>query len=820
VFTFLLAAAISANLAGDAPRVTGLQIEPAEIVLTDADQRAQFLVTERMSDGTVQDGTRAAEYSVAPVTGALNPATIASVERGHLIPRGDGTFTVTATVVDPVSHEKVTTTAKATVKGFTEERDLHFVNDIEPILTKTGCNTGGCHGKASGQNGFKLSLFAFEPKFDYDALVNEAHGRRVFPAAPEESLLLKKATAATAHGGGSRFDERSEAYKLLSRWIAQGVPYGDENAPTVKSIEVQPQERLLAGAADQQLRVVAHYSDGSTRDVTRQAEYKAQQPDILKVETSGLVSTLGHTGEGAVMVRYMGNVDVARIAVPFSKGLPPEAYAHFKPKNFIDELVAVKWHKLGIAPSTICSDEEFLRRASLDSIGTLPTPEEVQKFVADNDPDKRDKLVDQLLERAEYGSYWANQWGDILRVKRGGNDGLKPGTFAFSGWLRNAFTQNMPYDLFVRAIITAQGESAENPPVNWYRHVRNTVAMVNDSAELFLGLRLSCANCHNHPYERITQDDYWSYGAFFARVSFKRGLGNEQSVVVKKDGGINQPRTGQSMKPKGLFGPEYDFVRGEDPRQKLADWMVEPANPFFSKAISNRIWAHFMGVGLVEAIDDMRVTNPPSNPQLLDALAKDMSDHHYDLKHFMATIMKSRVYGLSSTPTDENKTDRQNYARYMPKRLSAESLLDAIDEVTGSEEKFQGLPLGTRAIDLPDESVPSYFLKTFGRSMRESACECERSTAPNLSQTLDLMNSPDLQNKIAGDKARLATMLKAKKSDEEILTDLYLRAFGRKAQPQEMKDALALLSSSKDRTAALQDFEWMFLNSKEFLFNH
>jgi hypothetical protein len=378
----------------------------------------------------------------------------------------------------------------------------------------------------------------------------------------------------------------------------------------------------------------------------------------------------------------------------------------------------------------------------------------------------------------------------------------------------------MPYDQFVRAIITAQGESAENPPVNWYRHVRNTVAMVNDSAELFLGLRLSCANCHNHPYERITQDDYWGYGAFFARVSFKRGLGNEQSVVVKKDGGISQPRTGQSMKPKGLFGQEYDFVRGEDPRQKLADWMVDPTNPFFSKAISNRLWAHFMGVGLVEAIDDMRVTNPQSNPQLLDALAKEMSDHHYDMKHFMATIMKSRVYSLSSTPTDQNKTDRQNYARYMPKRLSAESLLDAIDEVTGSEEKFQGLPLGTRAIDLPDESVPSYFLKTFGRSMRESACECERSTAPNLSQTLDLMNSPDLQNKIAGDKARLATMLKEKKTDEEILTDLYLRAFGRKAQPQEMKDALALISSSKERTAALQDFEWMFLNSKEFLFNH
>jgi hypothetical protein len=568
------------------------------------------------------------------------------------------------------------------------------------------------------------------------------------------------------------------------------------------------------------LRVVAHYTDGSFHDVTRQAEYKAQQPDILKVETNGLVSTLGHTGEGAVMVRYMGQVDVARVAVPFSRGLPAEAYAHFQPKNFIDELVAEKWHKLGIAPSAVCTDEEFLRRASLDAIGTLPTAEEVKEFLADPSEDKRDKLVDRLLDRAEYASYWANQWGDLLRVKRGGNADLKAGTFAFSGWLHNSFAQNMPYDEFVRAILTAQGESAENPPTNWYRHVRNTVAMVNDSAELFLGLRLSCANCHNHPYERITQDDYWGYGAFFARVSFKRGLGNEQAVVVKKDGAVNQPRTGQTMKPKGLAGPEYDYVRGEDPRQKLADWITDSKNPYFAKAIANRTWAHFMGVGLVEAVDDMRVTNPPSNPQLLEALAREVIDYHFDLKHLMATIMKSRTYGLSSTPTEQNKTDRQNYARYTPKRLSAQVLLDAVNVITSTQEKFDGLPLGTRAIELPDESVPSYFLTVFGRSMRETACECERSYAPNLSQVLHLMNSPELQNKIADQKGRLATMLATKKSDEDILTEFYLCAFGRHPKPDELKDALAMLAAAKDRKNALEDFEWMFLNAKEFLFNH
>ena len=814
MLSLILAAGIVAAAPIDTLQITQLLIEPAEVTLTSADQSVQFLVTAKMSDGTLRDATRQAEY-------AASGTSLANIERGRLTPKGDGTVTVSASVLDPVSHKKISATAKTTIKGFAVERELHFVNDIEPILTKTGCNTGGCHGKASGQNGFKLSLFAFEPKFDYDALVNEAHGRRVFPAAPEESLLLKKATAQTVHGGGSRFDEHSEAYRILLRWVAQGLPYGDENAPKVERIEVQPRERLLAGVGEQQLRVVAYSTDGSFRDVTRHAEYKAQQPDIIKVEPNGLVTTLGHTGEGAVMVRYMGVVDVARIAVPFSRGLPDEAYAQFKPKSFVDELVAAKWHKLGIAPSAVCSDEEYLRRASLDAIGTLPTAAEVQKFLDDKSPSKRDKLVDSLLERSEYGSYWAQQWGDLLRVKRGGNEGFKPGTFAFSGWLRNAFTQNMPYDQFVRAIITAQGESAENPPVNWYRHVRNTVAMVNDSSQLFLGTRISCANCHNHPYERITQDDYWGYGAFFSRITFKRGqFGSEQSVAVKKDGTTSQPRTGQTMKPKGLGGPEYEYVRGEDPRLKLADWMTEPTNPYFAKAIANRLWAHFMGVGLVEAVDDMRVTNPPSNPQLLEALAKDLVNYQFDLKHYMGTIMKSQAYGLSSTPTDQNKTDRQNYARYTPKRLSAEALLDAIDLVTGSPEKFAGLPLGTHAIDLPDESVPSYFLKVFGRSMRETACECERSYAPNLSQILDLMNSPELQDKIANDKAGLAVMLKAKKTDEQIFTELYLRAFGRNPQPQEMKDALAIMATSKDRNAAMQDFLWMFLNSKEFLFNH
>jgi uncharacterized protein DUF1549/uncharacterized protein DUF1553 len=820
LFSAILLASAVTGLAADPATITEIMVEPAQTTLINADQSVQFLVTLKMSDDTLRDATQTAAFSAQLADEKRSAVDVVTLDHGRLTPKSDGQVTVAVAVTDPILKTKLNGSAQVTIQGCAVERPLHFVNDIEPVLTKGGCNSGGCHGKASGQNGFKLSLFAFEPKFDYDALVNEAHGRRVFPAAPEQSLLLQKSIGATPHGGGARFDDQSESYRLLLRWIAQGTPYGDENAPKVARIEVLPRERLLSGVGEQQLRVVAHYSDGASQDVTRQAEYKAQQPDILKVEPTGIVSTLGHTGEGAVMVRYLGLVDVARVSVPFSSGLPAEAYAHFKPKNFVDELISAKWHKLGIAPSPVCTDEEFLRRASLDAIGTLPTPDEVRAFQKDTSPDKRDKLVDRLLERNEYADYWANQWGDLLRVKRGGNEGLKAGTFAFTGWLQKAFAQNTPYDQFVRAIITAQGESAENPPTNWYRHVRNTVAMVNDSSQLFLGTRISCANCHNHPYERITQDDYWGYGAFFSRVSFKRGLGNEQAVFVKKDGMVNQPRTGQTMKPKGLGGPEYEYVRGEDPRQRLADWMTDPANPYFAKAIVNRMWAHLMGVGLVEAVDDMRVTNPPSNPQLLDALAKEFVSHKFDLKQLIATIMKSQAYGLSSTPTDQNKTDRQNYARYTPKRLSAEVLLDAIDTVTGVPEKFTGLPLGTRAIELPDESVQSYFLNVFGRSMRESACECERSYAPNLSQILQLMNSPELQDKISNDKADLARMLKAKKSDEDILTEFYLRAVGRDPRPQEKTDALAMLSTAKDRKAELEDFLWMLLNSKEFLFKH
>ena len=796
----------------EAPAQDRLEVEPARVLLRNADESTQLLSNLELAGGIRTDMTRSATFT------SSDPA-VARVENGRVMPAGDGTARIDVLAKDPASRREFKGSVEVVVRGYAVDRPLNFTNDIEPVLTKFGCNNGGCHGKATGQNGFKLSLLGFDPEADHDALVKEGRGRRIFPAAPARSLLLTKPTGQSPHGGGRKFDTQSTAYKLLLRWIAQGAPFGNRNDPTVARIEVAPSSPTMGRASKQQIRVVAHYTDGATKDVTREAEYKSQQPDILNVDTAGLVGTLDATGEGTVMVRYMGQVDVSRVSVPFGKTPAESAYAHFKPSGFIDELVLKKWRKLGLAPSPLCTDEEFIRRASIDAIGTLPTPDEVRQFLAETSPDKREHLVDRLLERNEYASYWAIQWGDLLRNKRRYGDGYKRGTFAFAAWIRDAFVQNVPYDQFVREILTAQGDVSDTPPVVWYREVRNVTHQVNDTSQLFLGMRIQCANCHHHPYEKWSQDDYWGFAAHFARLGQKQGaVANENAIFVRKDGGMNQPRTGRSMKPKPLGAPETEFVRGEDPRQKLVDWMTAPENPYFAKSIANRMWAHFLGVGLVEAVDDMRVTNPPSNPALLDALAKDFVAHKFDMKHLVRTIMTSRTYQLSAAPTADNEKDRQNYARYFPRRLSAEVLSDAMDTATGSPERFNGFPKGTRAIDLPDEAINSYFLDVFGRSQRETACECERSKAPNLAQVLHLMNSPETQNKIAN--GRIGQLIKDKKSDEEVARELFLWAFSRMPKSDELESVLGYVRSAMDRKSALEDVLWSLLSSKEFLFNH
>lgn len=698
---------------------------------------------------------------------------------------------------------------------------LDFTNDIVPLLSKQGCNSGNCHGKAIGQNGFKLSLFGFDPAFDYGALVHEGRGRRISAAAPDDSLMLLKPAGGMAHGGGVRFSPDSEPYKLLRQWLEQGAPWGEEDAPRAVRLEVSPAEQIVTGKAEFPLKIVAHFSDGSTRDVTATARYDSQQPMMLEVSASGVVTTSGQVGEGAIMVRYGDLVATSHFTQPYGTALADDAYASFQPKTYIDELVLAKWKKLHIAPSPACSDDEFLRRVCLDVMGTLPTPQEVRDFLADASPDKRDRLVERLLERPEYADYWAHRFAEILRVKVG-DSSFKDHTVKFHGWIRQSLADNKPYDQFVREILTVSGKRAENPQMDWYRQAISNQVRVEDTAQAFLGLRVSCANCHNHPFENISQTDYWRFAAFFARVGSVT-YGSVDEIKLDENGMVKHPRTEQPLKPRGLgaaYGAaEMEYIKGEDPRLKLADWMAAPDNPYFAPAICNRIIGHYLDVGLIDPVDDMRATNPASNPELLDRLAKDFIEHKFNLKHLMKLVMTSRVYGLSSNPIDTNKLDMRNYARHYPRRLSPHVLMDAIDGATGVPTKFDDYPEIKKALLLPNEKGRSDFLDMFGRSSRDTPCECETSLSPNLSQVLYLLHAEEIQRKLADKDGICGQLAKSGKSSDEMVQELFLRTFSRLPRADEQAEAVSLLDTAKDKQPVIEDLLWTLMNSKEFLFS-
>jgi hypothetical protein len=701
-------------------------------------------------------------------------------------------------------------------------RLLNFANDVLPLLSKQGCNSGMCHGKAIGQNGFKLSLFGFDPAFDYAAIVHQGHGRRISPAAPDDSLLLRKASGGMAHGGGVRFAVDSDAYRLLRRWIDQGLPWGRDDDPRELKLEVSPAELAIDGPTQQptehQLRVVVHYSDGSSRDVTRTARYDSQQPDLAAISPEGLATISGRAGETHVMVRYNNLVATSRVLIPWGSAPAEDRYAAFKPKNFIDELALAKWREIHVTPSAEASDEEFLRRAFIDALGTLPTPQEVQDFVADASPDKRDALIDRLLEREEFLDLWAHRLGDLVRNRVGGSN-EKENTVAFAKWIRQSLAENKPYDRFVHEIVAVSGKRSDHPQMDWYRWAINHENRVEDSAQAFLGLRVSCANCHNHPFENISQTDYWRFAAFFARVGSVT-YGSVDEIKLNEKGEVKHPRTEQVLTPKAFGGREFAYAAGKDPRVDLADWMTSPENPYFARAIVNRVWGHYLGVGLVHPVDDMRATNPPSNPQLLDALARDLVEHKFDLKHLMKTILKSRLYGLSSLPTDDNAADTRNYARYYSRRMEPHVLLDAICGATGVPTKFEEYPEIKKAVQLPNESARSDFLEIFGRSERTTPCECETSLAPNLAQVLYLLNSDELERKLTSKTGTVTDLADSDKPNEQVATELFLRTFSRRPSAEELADAVAWMEKSASRRAAIEDLLWTLLNSKEFLFNH
>jgi hypothetical protein len=798
--------------------IVSMNVYPSKITLRGGDDARQLIVTGMVGSSRLQDLTGDVKYEAGDLK------TVRITPGGRVIPLANGKTEIKAV------YGKKSVNVPVLVTAFDADLPINFANQVVPIFTKLGCNSGGCHGKASGQNGFKLSLLGFEPQVDYDALVKESRGRRLFPAAPDYSLLLRKATGSMAHGGGKRMEVGSDEYRLIRRWIAAGNPLGSASDPIVTKISIYPEHRILDRNSKQQFAAYAHYSDGSVEDITRRAQYESNDTEIAVVEPAGLVRTLTLSGEAAIMARYQGQVAVFRGTVPL--GLKAPAYS-FPAQTLVDEFAHKKWQQLGLIPSEVCSDAQFIRRASLDIAGTLPTPAEVRAFEADRDSGKRARLVDALLERPEYAYYFATKWADILHVKRHGQPAKAQGTFAFHDWIHDAIAQDMPYDEFARSILTAVGDDTTCPPTVWYKEVQSPELFVDNTAQVFFGLRLACAQCHHHPYEKWSQDDYWGIAAYFGRVGRKSspivgGFQNQPAqhlvIYTSSSGAVSNKRTGQPAAVKPLDGQPISVETGTDPRERLADWLVAGDNPFFARAVANRYWAHFFGRGLVDPLDDMRVTNPPSNPELLDALAKDLADHKFSLKHLVRTICKSRTYQLSAVPNDFNKHDKQTYARYYPKRVSAEVLFDAVCQVTNTPAAFGGLPQDKyaprRAIMLPDESFTSYFLDVFGRPQRISACECERVSEANLAQALHLLNSDEIQGKLSQGGGRAELMAKDPRPEAEKVDELFQWALARKPTPVQLSTAVAHINqNAKNKKSAYENILWALLNTKEFAFN-
>ena len=802
--------------------LNSLTAYPEKLALGSDDSSAQVIITGTRTDGKLVDLTHAVKFAIADGKSARVS------ETGRVLPSANGATELVATFGD----KSVRVPLK--VERIGENLPINFTNHVVPVFTKLGCNSGGCHGKQSGQNGFRLSLLGFEPELDYTTLMKESRGRRLFPAAPEQSLFLLKATGAMPHGGGKKMEPASDEYKIVKRWIGAGMPFGTEKDPTVTKISVYPESRVLPRSTQQQFAAFAHYSDGTVEDITRRAQFESNDLEVATVDGAGLVRTLGLSGQAAIMTRYQGHVAVFRATVPL--GGKTQEFT-FAPKTLVDRHASAKWKELGLVPSELSTDEQFCRRVHLDITGTLPTPKQIQDFLASTATDKRDKLIDDLLETPEYAFYFANKWADVLRVKRRNEPTRAAGTFAFHGWIREAIAQDMPYGEFVRSILGATGNETTNPPTVWLKELEKPEQFVDDTAQVFLGQRLACAQCHHHPYEKWSQDDYWGLAAFFGRVGRKEIVQPTRSVndggnnrnftyYVKSSGSVTNKRSGKPAVMKALDGEPMEVGTEDDPRMKLVDWMVDPKNPFFAKAVANRYWAHFLGRGIVDPLDDMRVTNPPSNPELLDALAKNLVDNKFRLKSLIKTIVKSRTYQLSSAPNEFNKTDKQAYARYYPKRLQAEVLLDAVNQITDSLTNFGSLPKDKhaprRAIQLPDEAFSSYFLDVFGRPQRISACECERVSEANLAQALHLLNSDEVQGKIASGTGRVTTLNKVedKRSDTEKVTEIFLWAFGRKPSVKDLAVALDhIAKNEKTKRTAYENILWALLNTKEFQFN-
>ncbi len=782
------------------------------------DARRQLVVTGVFTDGDERDLSRQVQYTAVP-------AGIVAIDKtGWVSPVKDGKAVITAKAAGGS-----VATAEITVEESGSIQRINFPNEITPLFTKYGCNSGGCHGKSGGQNGFRLSLLGFEPTEDYEYIVKEARGRRVFPAAPDHSLLLLKAINESPHGGGSRIEKGSLDYRLIRSWIAQGMPYGKPDDPTLESVSVYPPVRIMDMNGEQQLLVTAKYSDGSMKDVTRSSVFEVNDEEVGEVDENGHVAVFDQPGDLGVMIRYQDKVSVYRAVVPL--GAPVDNLP--TPVNYVDEHVFTKLKAVGMPPSENSGDSTFIRRVTIDVAGRLPTIEEAKAFLESKDPKKRDQLIDRLLASTDYANYFANKWSSLLRNKRT-KTSYQRGNFAFHAWIRDSLHQNKPYDQFVREVVGASGEMLHNPPVAWYREVKTVQNQLEDTAQLFLGTRIQCAQCHHHPFEKWSQKDYYQFSAFFSQVGRAKGRLPDEDIIYHKRGvaKATNKKDNQAVQPAGFGSAPLEIAADDDPRQALVDWMSAKDNPFFAHTLVNRYWKHFFGRGLVDPEDDIRETNPAVNPELLQALAEKFIESGFDMKGLIRDICRSKTYQFSSIPNRYNAKDKHNFSRHYPQRLGAEVLLDSIDDLTNMRTGFSGLPTGTRATMLPDNSYNqnSYFLSVFGRPDNASACECERSGDASLAQSLHLINSKDIQSKLTNGSSRASKLATNKEmSDEDKISELYYVAFARAPKAEELKMAVDYVNreveddkgnkKAVDKKQAYEDVVWALFNTKEFLFN-
>ncbi len=792
-----------------------LSVTPTEVRLHGKYDRAQLIVCA--DDPTLPaerrvDLTQSADYTTS------DPGVATVDANGRLQAIADGTAQICVTVDGQSQMLPVTVSDAAT--GIVD-----FLKDVRPILSKAGCAAGACHAAQFGQGGFKLSVFGFDPTADFEAITRSSRGRRIDLSRPQESLLLRKPTMLVSHGGGARLAHDSAEYRIVQDWISDGAPRPSDESIKVVQLDVFPNQRVGQRGLTQQLRVIARYSDQTQRDVTPLAVYDAIDQGVVNVTPDGVVTSVGK-GQTSVMIRYDGRATISTFVIPYGDQANLQNWTN---DSLIDHFAADKFRDLGLEPVQLCDDSTFVRRAFLDSIGSLPTADVVTNFIASDDPGKRAKLIDQLLGLTgnakldiyndRYAAYWTLKWSDLLR-----NDSKslgEQGMWALHNWIKESFRVNKPFDQFVRELVTAQGSIYSSGPANFFRVHNNSSALTEATSQLFLGVRLECAKCHHHPFEEYSQADYYSMAAFFSRVGSKNSeefglFGRETVVMVRSSGEVSHPRTRQRLEPTPLGGQPVDNPL--DRRIPLAQWITSPENEFFAKSVVNRYVGYLLGRGLVEPIDDMRSTNPPSNAAMLDALAKDFREHDFDLKHLIRTIMTSRLYGLRSQPTPENQNDLQFYSHFQVKRLSAEPLLDAIDDATGVPTKFKNLPLGTLAIELPDAEYPDYFLNTFAKPRRTSVCECERSPDASLAQALHTLNGDTLAKKIADKNGRVAKLIAAGRSHQEIVGELYMAALRRSPTPAELAASDEFLAAATDPQECYQDLLWALINSKQFLF--